>query len=95
MIQTQTTSWPLARSALVLASAAAGLAAPIDGITADLQNVDRVASDTARAKRLGFTGKLCVHPAQVTAINQGLDPTDHELDWAASVLSRMQGAEGP
>ncbi len=53
------------RSQLVLVSRIAGLPAPVDGITAVFDSADPVRADTQRARRLGFGGKLCIHPKQI------------------------------
>ncbi|QXV56248.1 CoA ester lyase [Amycolatopsis sp. TNS106] len=76
-----------ARSALVVAAAAAGRAAPIDGVTTALDDQAALAADIGHAKTLGFTGKLCVHPRQVAAANHGLAPSDSEIEWARDVLA--------
>jgi citrate lyase subunit beta/citryl-CoA lyase len=55
----------MARSTLVVASRAAGLPGPVDGVTTELDNPALSGEDAARARRLGFTGKLCIHPNQV------------------------------
>ena len=73
------------RSALVLASAAAGIAPPVDGVTGDLANEKRLRQETAHARRLGFTGKLCIHPRQVGLVDKMLRPTAEEEAWARSV----------
>jgi citrate lyase subunit beta/citryl-CoA lyase len=75
-----------ARGALVLASAAAGLPAPVDGVTQDLADDGRLREDVAYAARLGFTGKLCVHPRQVPVAAEALAPTDQDVAWARSVV---------
>ncbi|MEV0006976.1 CoA ester lyase [Streptomyces sp. NPDC051840] len=75
-----------ARSRLVLASAAAGIAPPVDGVTTAVRDTGALAANTAHARRLGFTGKLCVHPAQIAAVASGFAPTDDELRWARAVL---------
>lgn len=77
-----------ARFTLVAASRRARLPAPIDGVTTDTNNAERLATDTARARAFGFGGKLCIHPAQVVGVNQGLSPSAAELDWARRVLSQ-------
>jgi citrate lyase subunit beta/citryl-CoA lyase len=74
------------RSTVVLASAAAGLAPPLDGVTTDLGNVERLKADTKHAVALGFTGKLCIHPTQVPLVNDVFKPTHDELDWARRVV---------
>lgn len=76
-----------ARSALVLASAAAGVAAPIDGVTTAIDNAEQISSDTAHALRLGFTGKLVIHPRQIAPVHSALQPTLEQIDWARRVLA--------
>jgi citrate lyase subunit beta/citryl-CoA lyase len=59
-----------ARSQVVLASAAAGLAAPVAAVSTDLADLDHFRSTTMACKRLGFRGRACIHPAQVTIVNK-------------------------
>jgi citrate lyase subunit beta/citryl-CoA lyase len=75
-----------ARSRLVLASAAAGVAGPIDGVNTDITDDDALARDSRHAVTLGFTGKLCIHPRQLDAVHTAFRPTDDELAWARKVL---------
>ncbi|MFB4421378.1 CoA ester lyase [Streptomyces sp. QL37] len=75
-----------ARSRLVLASAAAGISPPVDGVTTAVRDADALAADAAHARRLGFSGKLCVHPAQIAPAAAGFAPTESELRWARAVL---------
>ena len=74
------------RLALVMASRRAGLAAPIDGVTASLQDANRLEQDCRRARRCGFGAKLCIHPSQVEPANRLLGPTGEERAWAKRVL---------
>jgi len=82
------------RLALVLASRRAGLPSPIDGVTAALDDNDRLAADIDRSRRFGFGAKLCIHPKQVHAVNTALGPTLAQREWAQRVLeaSRLNGA---
>ncbi len=75
-----------ARSALVLASAAAALPAPVDGVTADVTDDGRLADDVAHAVRLGFGGKLCIHPRQVPVARAALRPSAEDVAWARTVV---------
>ena len=77
----------LARSALVIASRAAGIAAPVDGVTTNLRDLDLTRAAARSARELGFGGKLCIHPNQVPEVNTGFSPTDDELAWARSVVN--------
>lgn len=82
------------RSALVLASRAAGIAAPIDGVTVALDDEDRLREDVQRARRLGFAGKLCIHPRQVPLVNALFAPSAQEIAWARRVVAAAAAAGG-
>lgn len=82
------------RLQLVLASRLAGLAAPVDGVSVAIDDQDRLRADVQRARRLGFGGKLCIHPKQVGAVNRGLAPGEAELDWARRVLGAAAASGG-
>jgi len=70
-----------------------GKPAPIDGVTTDLTR-PAVASDAARARRLGFGGKLCIHPAQVPEVNQAFAPDQTEIAWARRIVAAAAGLGG-
>lgn len=82
------------RLALVAASRRAGLAAPVDGVTVSLKDEQRLQTDAARSRRLGFGAKLCIHPAQVALVNQAFSPSAAELDWARRVVAASQASGG-
>ena len=82
------------RIALVLASRRAGLAAPVDGVTVDTRNPERVARDAERARRMGFGGKLCIHPAQVPVLHAAFDPDEAAVAHALRVQQALQQAGG-
>lgn len=75
-----------ARSAMVIASRAAGLQAPIDGVTIEFGDTEVVAAAARRSRALGFGGKLCIHPAQIHAVNAAFLPSSEELEWALRVV---------
>lgn len=83
-------------SRLVLASRAAGISAPVDGVTADVVHDAGWVAKARRSRSLGFGGKLCIHPRQVAAINEGFAPNEDEIRWATRILegSRRQGGRG-
>jgi citrate lyase subunit beta / citryl-CoA lyase len=82
------------RSQLVLVSRIAGLPPPVDGITTVFDTPDAVRADTQRARRLGFGGKLCIHPKQVSTVNDGFGPTPEEQAWAKRVVEAAATAGG-
>jgi citrate lyase subunit beta / citryl-CoA lyase len=76
-----------ARSALVIASRAASLPAPIDGVSVETRDTAVIRRDAARARSLGFGGKLCIHPAQVEPVNTAFGPDPGDVEWARRVLA--------
>ncbi|MEV6062842.1 CoA ester lyase [Nocardia asteroides] len=82
------------RNALVLASAAAGLSGPIDGVTGVVDDADLVADDTRYGRRLGFTGKLCIHPRQLGPVTTAFRPTEAEQAWARKILAAVTDTSG-
>lgn len=77
----------LARSEIVLASRLADLPPPIDGVTISIHDAALVEADARYAQTLGFGGKLCIHPAQVTPVLLGFRPSADDVAWAERVLS--------
>ena len=51
-------------------------------------------ADVLDARRMGFGGKLCVHPRQVQPINQGFLPAAEEVTWASEVMAIVEAHEG-
>jgi citrate lyase subunit beta/citryl-CoA lyase len=82
------------RSKLVLVSRVAGIQAPVDGVTAALDDPDLVREETLRGRALGFGGKLCIHPRQVATVNSAFAPTVAELAWAVRVLDAAAISNG-
>jgi citrate lyase beta subunit len=74
------------RFQLVLASAAAGLRAPIDTVFLDTRDAPRLEAECRLAQSLGLRGKLCIHPAQLEAVHRAFAPSEEELEWARRVL---------
>lgn len=75
------------RLRLTSASRLAGLAAPIDGVQTDFRNLDRLADTVRRVAGLGFAGKLCIHPGQVTVVSAGFAPSADAIVWATRVAA--------
>jgi citrate lyase subunit beta/citryl-CoA lyase len=83
-----------ARSQLVFLSRLAGVGAPLDGITAALDDAEKLRRDVERARRLGFGGKLVIHPKQVETVNQGFLPSEKDIEWARQIMAAAETAVG-
>jgi citrate lyase subunit beta / citryl-CoA lyase len=82
------------RSQLVLVSRVAGLPAPVDGITTTFDSPEPVRADTLRARRLGFGGKLCIHPKQIAPVHECFRPSAEETAWAQRVVEATAKTDG-
>ena len=81
-----------ARERTVLAASAAGIDA-IDTLVTDIEATERLRADTEFALELGYDGKLAIHPAQVTVINDAYTPSAERIDWAERVLEAQEQAD--
>jgi citrate lyase subunit beta/citryl-CoA lyase len=82
------------RSQLVLASRLAGLAPPIDSPSTTIEDTGPVQAEAQAARRLGFGGKLCIHPRQLAVVNAAFSPTAEETAWAQGVLAAAAQSQG-
>lgn len=82
------------RSQLVLASRLAGLAAPVDGVSTAIDDLQRLQADTERSRRLGFGAKLCIHPKQLASVQAVFTPPPERIDWARRVCKAFASAGG-
>lgn len=82
-----------ARSTLVLSSAAAGIAAPADGVHLDVGDTAGLEAQARLARSLGFAGKFCIHPSQLELVNACFSPSEDELAWAEEVVAAFGEAE--
>ena len=79
--------------ALCLFAAHAAKVQAIDTVMADFRDLDRLKVVCDEGRRDGFTGKICIHPAQVEVINEAYSPSSEELDHARAVIKAF--AENP
>lgn len=83
-----------ARFQLVFQSRVAEIAPPIDGVTPTTTDENRISTDANRAKRMGFGGKLCIHPSQVGIVRKAFEPSSAEIEWAKRVVQADHDAHG-
>ena len=83
-----------ARFQIVLASRLAQIAPPIDGVTPSTDDIERITNDAERAKRIGFGGKLCIHPKQVPLVKAAFLPSTEEISWAFRVIEADKASKG-
>ena len=81
-----------ARSQVVVASAAAGLDAPVGAVPTGTVGIDRLRNSTHALKRLGFRGRACVTSDQLLVANEVFTPPAAELEAAQDIVDRYGAA---
>ncbi|MGC4008390.1 MAG: CoA ester lyase [Pseudomonas sp.] len=82
------------RFAVAMATRVNNLAPAVDGVTVDIEDADRLRSDTQRSVRFGFGAKLCIHPKQIPAIHDAFRPSAEQLRWAQRVIEADAASQG-
>ncbi|MEO8738481.1 MAG: CoA ester lyase [Casimicrobiaceae bacterium] len=77
-----------------LASKVAGIGTPVSGVTPEIGNNDKLATDLAFARACGFGAKLCIHPQQLAVTHQAFLPTEAEVAWARRVVAAVESGKG-
>ena len=77
--------------ALRMAAAEAGVFA-CDAAFADIADIDGFRAEAAMAKRLGFVGKSCIHPRQVSLANAAFMPDAEEIESARRIVAAASEA---
>ena len=75
------------RSQLVLAARAAGLEGPIDGPFLGLKDDEGTRISAQWAKRLGYQGKMVLHPQQLPVVAEVFAPSAEEITWSQTVVA--------
>ena len=79
--------------ATVAVAARAARVASLDSPYVLFRNSDGLRADAGQARKLGFTGKFAIHPAQIDIINELFSPSDEELAYAQKVVDAWNEAE--
>lgn len=81
-----------ARSAVVTVAAAFGLQA-VDTVYTDLADDAGLAAECAAMRKMGFRGKLALHPRQVEVINAAFTPERAEVEAARRLIAVFEAHE--
>src|SRR5882757_6751688 len=85
--------YQLARS-LCLAGAAVAQVQAIDTVYIDFRNEAGLRRECEEARRDGFTGKMAIHPGQVSIINEVFTPTAEAVKRAEAVIAAFADNPG-
>ncbi|KAI0260196.1 citrate lyase beta subunit [Gloeopeniophorella convolvens] len=83
-----------ARSKIAITAKAFGLDAIDMQVCVNYRDTDYLKDESADGRRLGFSGKQAIHPAQVDVIQSTFVPTEQEILRAANILHMMAQAHG-
>ena len=78
---------------ITLLSAVAGGVQPIDAVYVDFRNVDGLREECDEGARLGFTGKISIHPNQIDVINAAFTPTSEQVAEAVALIEAFDQAQ--
>jgi len=80
-----------ARSRLPISARAAGVQA-IDTPWIDIADEEGLVREAEMARRLGFRGKLLIHPGQIEPVNRVFSPSQPEVEYATEVVAAFQAS---
>ena len=79
--------------AWVPVAARAGEVGALDSPFVRFRDPDALREDAANARRMGYTGKFAIHPAQLEIINETFSPSAAEIEYARRVMEAWDAAE--
>jgi len=80
-----------ARSQLVIAARAAGIAA-LDTVYSDVENDEGFLEEVQLIKQLGFDGKSVINPRQIGVVHEAFHPSDVEISEAKQIMLAIEEA---
>lgn len=81
-----------ARSQVMLSSRAAGVPYPMEAVFMDFRNHEALRTESELARRLGYVGKVAIHPAQIPIINEVFTPSPEIVEYQKKVLAAFEAA---
>ncbi len=81
-----------ARSKVLLDARAAGLEHPMDAVFMDFRNLEALRTECELARRLGYGGKVGIHPAQIPVINKVFTPSEQQVAHSRRIVEEFDRA---
>jgi citrate lyase subunit beta/citryl-CoA lyase len=82
-----------ARSEVLLAARLAGVGA-LDQTVVNVRDAELFRTDAAEGRDLGYDGKICIHPTQVTLAHEVFTPSEEEIAHARDVVAAGRAGVG-
>jgi citrate lyase subunit beta / citryl-CoA lyase len=80
------------RSRVLLAARAAGVENVLDGAYSNFRDPEGLRVCCEAVRKLGYRGKLVIHPSQVDIVNRAFMPTEKELEYYRRVIEAFDAA---
>eukprot|EP01059_Diplonema_ambulator_P001131 TRINITY_DN10899_c0_g2_i1.p1 TRINITY_DN10899_c0_g2~~TRINITY_DN10899_c0_g2_i1.p1 ORF type:complete len:286 (+),score=78.44 TRINITY_DN10899_c0_g2_i1:39-860(+) len=84
----------LSLSSIVLAARAANIHS-FDAVHPSFKDITPLEAEAKQGASLGFTGKTCIHPAQVDTINACFSPSKEAVAAAEAIVAAWDAARNP
>ena len=81
-----------ARSQVLLAARAAGIAQPMDAVFMDFRNNAALRTECELARRVGYVGKVAIHPGQIEVIHDVFTPSAEEVARQRKIVEAFEAA---
>lgn len=81
-----------ARTRLVVAAKAASIQ-PIDSVFSDVGDMNALKENVKTSRSLGFEGMGCIHPRQISVIQQGFAPGAEEIEKSKKIVIAFESAK--
>lgn len=78
------------RYQLILTSKINQLSPPIDTVYPDFDDAKGLSARVQLWSQMGMSGMLCIHPKQVAVVQNALQPTDAEVEFARRVVAEYE-----
>ena len=81
-----------ARAKTLLDARAAGVEHPLEAVFMDFRNLDGLRVECELARRLGYVGKVAIHPAQIEVIHDVFTPSAEEVAHHRLIIDEFEAA---
>src|SRR5690606_38598697 len=79
-----------AMNEIVFNSRALNLQSPVDAVFPELDDSAAFEKDIQTGKRLGFFGKMIIHPKQIESVRSAYQVSDAEYSWSLRVIEKYE-----
>lgn len=69
------------RAKIVITSRLAGSYPSVDGITTEFMKNELTIQNAIHSCKMGFSGKVCIHPPQISHVNRAFSYLKQEIEW--------------